>query len=298
MKSIGLFWSCALVLGITVSSIHAREGQKAEAISWCAGYTQAVACAEKEGKMLFLYFRGQADDAMVATFETDALGDPAVVAGLKRFVCVRVTLDDTIRVDGQSVKLIEHPAFDEMLDRPGVAIVDFAHRDAAYYGDVVSAFPLMSSHPYTPERMAAILDLPAGTMTQRTLVYAVRVHPEHPASTTGALHASLVTEAESHSQYQASIRRQGHHFWDMRFRRIGSMLPGITPKEVCAESWPGQRLLEAAIECVRCWRTSSGHWNAVRSSHPVWGYDMKRGANGTWYATGIFGDGRLLDGES
>jgi len=48
-------------------------------------------------------------------------------------------------------------------------------------------------------------------------------------------------------------------------------------------------LLAAAIECVRCWRLSSGHWGAVRESHPVYGYDMKRGDNGIWYATGIFG---------
>jgi hypothetical protein len=60
---------------------------------------------------------------------------------------------------------------------------------------------------------------------------------------------------------------------------------------VCAESWPGENLVEAAIECVRCWRLSSGHWEAVRTQHTVYGYDMKRGSNDVWYATGIFGRG-------
>jgi hypothetical protein len=27
----------------------------------------------------------------------------------------------------------------------------------------------------------------------------------------------------------------------------------------------------------------------VRSRHPLFGYDIKRGRNGIWYATGIFG---------
>jgi hypothetical protein len=27
----------------------------------------------------------------------------------------------------------------------------------------------------------------------------------------------------------------------------------------------------------------------VRSRHPLFGYDIKRGQNGIWYATGIFG---------
>ena len=63
-------------------------------------------------------------------------------------------------------------------------------------------------------------------------------------------------------------------------------------REVCAESWPGQRLVEAAEECVHSWRQSSGHWEAVSGQHVCFGYDMKLGASGVWYATGIFGDRR------
>jgi hypothetical protein len=63
----------------------------------------------------------------------------------------------------------------------------------------------------------------------------------------------------------------------------------MTASEVCAESWPGENLVEAAVECVRCWRLSQGHWSAVRAAHRLFGYDMKRGSNGIWYATGIFG---------
>ena len=132
--------------------------------------------------------------------------------------------------------------------------------------------------------------LPPGTLTQRTLIYAVRVHPEKPASTDGELDRNLLEEAEGHSQYQADIRRQGHHFWELRFPRIIGRLPGgLTAREVCAESWSGENLVEAAIECVRCWRLSDGHWSAVMAVNRCFGYDMKRGSNGVWYATGIFG---------
>lgn len=135
-----------------------------------------------------------------------------------------------------------------------------------------------------------MLDLPPGTLTQRTLIYAVRTHPERPESTDGQPDPYLFDEAESHSEYQARIRLQGHHAWESRFHRINARLPaGCLASEVCAESWPGQGLLESAIECVRCWRFSSGHWSAVRQRHQVYGYDMKRGDNGVWYATGIFG---------
>ena len=100
----------------------------------------------------------------------------------------------------------------------------------------------------------------------------------------------MLAEAESHSAYQAQIGVQGHHGWDYRFQRINSRLPGgCLSYEVCAESWPGQGLLHSAIECVRCWRLSSGHWRSVASPCQAYGYDIKRGRNGIWYATGIFG---------
>jgi hypothetical protein len=199
-------------------------------------------------------------------------------------------LEATITVDGKKVKFMEHPAFQEMLGRPGIAIVDFRSSDAELRGSVASAFPITETLWYTPERMTVILDLPPGTLTQRTLIYAVRIHPERPASTDSEPSGDLLSEAQSHSQYQADIRRQGHHAWESRFHRILSRLPGgLSPREVCAESWPGENLVEAAIECVRCWRLSDGHWNAVRASNRCFGYDMKRGANGVWYATGIFG---------
>ena len=64
----------------------------------------------------------------------------------------------------------------------------------------------------------------------------------------------------------------------------------LVSREVVAESWPGESLLDAAIECVRCWRTSAGHWEGVSAPHAEYAYDMKLGSNGVWYATGIFGD--------
>jgi hypothetical protein len=141
--------------------------------------------------------------------------------------------------------------------------------------------------------LRVLLELPIGSLTQRTLIYAVRLHPESPRSTDGHSHPLLFEEAEKHSSHQASIGVQGHHAWDQRFHRINARLPaGVIAQEVCAESWPGQDLFAAAVECVHSWRQSSGHWSAVSGRHAYFGCDMKRGANGIWYATGIFGRSR------
>ncbi|MCL2117132.1 MAG: hypothetical protein FWH27_01770 [Planctomycetaceae bacterium] len=193
----------------------------------------------------------------------------------------------------QEIMLIRHPAFYEMLNTPGVAIIDFQHKGTEYYGTIVSVFPFLKKKPYTVEQTRAMLTLPPGTVTQRSVIFAVRIHPEKPKSADGEVSPRLVEEARSASQHQADIRKQGHHNWDRRFQQINAYLPTeLWACEVCAESWPGQHLLESAIECVDCWRYSEGHWSAVSAEHPYYGYDMKLGANGIWYGTGVFGKWR------
>jgi hypothetical protein len=125
------------------------------------------------------------------------------------------------------------------------------------------------------------------------LMFAVRIHPEAPASTKGEKDAVLTAEAHSHSKYQADIGVQGHHHWENRFQRIlGRLTGGLVPTEVVAESWPNQTLVDSAVDCVHSWRQSPGHWSAVNARHPRFGYDMRLGSNGIWYATGIFGNRR------
>jgi len=203
------------------------------------------------------------------------------------------TFDLTFPKMEREIMLIRHPAFYEMLNTPGIAIIDYKHKGTEYYGKIVSVFPFLKKQPYTVEQTRVMLTLPPGTVTQRSVIFAVRIHPDHPKSTDGELNARLVEEARSASQYQADIRKQGHHNWERRFQKINTYLPTeLWACEVCAESWPGQHLLESAIECVDCWRFSEGHWSAVSAEHPYYGYDMKLGTNGVWYGTGVFGKWR------
>ncbi len=263
-------------------------GQKDTKISWETDYRHAMDVANQRQKMLLMIFSNP-NDPQSQRLESETLASAEVQPMLQDFVCLRLPLDAKVTLEGKEVVLLEHPALSEMLRRPGVAIADFVHADPKLHGRVVSVFPLTAGMFYGPAEMKVILDLPPGTLTQRTLIYAVRTHPERPASALGRPDERLLAEAENHSQYQADIRLQGHHGWGARFSRIAAMV-GCSSREVCAESWPGQNLLESAIECVRCWRLSSGHWSAVQAPTRAFGYDMKLGGNGVWYATGIFAE--------
>jgi hypothetical protein len=253
-------------------------------------YKKAMSEAAQSRKMLFVYFHEPGRTPARRAFEDKTLAELEIKEKLKRYVVVHLPTDARITVDGKSLELLAHPSFAEMLGRPGVAAIDLAHERADYYGHVVSTFPFSPGKYYRKEAMSIILDLPPGTLTQRTMIYAVRIHPERPASTQGQFSNVLADEAKSHAHYQASIQVQGHHSWDSRFHRINAKLSNeVLAQEVVAESWPNESLVEACVDCVDSWRQSPGHWGAVRGRHAMFGYDIKRGRNGIWYATGIFG---------
>ena len=182
--------------------------------------------------------------------------------------------------------LVGDPGLVEMRRGPGIFVVDYAHGE--FSGRIVSILPRNPGKYYrfSPSHIEALASLPAGTLTQRSLILAVRIHPENPQSTQGTCDPELCREAAAHSGHQASIRKQGHHNWQTRSQRIAGGRGGAS--EVCAESWENQDLLDSCVDCVASWRQSSGHWNAVRSPQAAYGYDIRRGSNGIWYATGIF----------
>lgn len=184
--------------------------------------------------------------------------------------------------------LVGDPALREMRRGPGVFVVD--HTPGAYAGRVVSILPRTAGkyYSFSPSHLDALAALPQGSLTQRSLILAVRIHPEHPQSTQGSFDPTLAEAATAHSEHQSRIGRQGHHGWQSRSQALSGRVGGGYPQEVCAESWENQDLLDSCVDCVASWRQSSGHWSAVRSLQSSYGYDIRRGPNGIWYATGIF----------
>ncbi len=291
MVAVGLF-----LLAATGARAQSSAGQSGDAeaapLVWHSDYGEAWNQAQAEHKMLLLRFVAGPQPSAAQRGLDDYLSEhPEVVHQMNDLVLLRLPINATVRTDGAPVRLLQHGAFEDMRGNEGLAIIDLAHENAEYYRHVVSAFPFATGKYYRfkPSYLPVILGLPEGTITQRTMVWAVRVHPEHPASTNGVSNTTLMVEATKQSQYQAQIRLQGHHRWETRFHRIRNLLGGkVTPVEVVAESWPNENLLDSCIDCVASWRQSEGHWNAVKQPQSIYGYDIKRGSNGIWYGTGIF----------
>ncbi len=257
--------------------------------TWHTDYDRAASLAIKEKKDLVIYFRE--DDRL-----DDALRDPKVKKRLQPYVCLQVPV--SYKYDGQ--RLVDHEALEEMMGKPGLAVVCYSDDQLPSYKMVISAHPFVRSRyrwvpDYGAREVSVILDLPAtATLTQRSMIYAIHVHPERPKSVHAHRHPAFMAHAERHSARQAALQRQHHADIIGTSNRlqneVGEALGGAS--EVVAESWGrvvgGENVLEAAFSCVDAWRQSPGHWGAVSRGHRYFGYDIAQGANGTWYATGIF----------
>jgi len=260
-------------------------------LHWNDNYTEAWEEAERSGKMMLVWFCGDQPNTGRDDLQKLIDRDANVQDQLGDYVLVKLSTDARLVTNSESIRILDHDSFTEMHGREGLAIIDLADPSAETHGHVVSAFPIMKSkyYQFRASYLPVILDLPRGSITERTMIWAVRVHPERPASTDGDKSHTLADEARSHSRHQARILVQGHHQWESRFHRIIRRLGGRgAPTEVVAESWPNQNMIDSCIDCVDSWRQSSGHWNAVAGEHSIFAYDIRRGSNGIWYGTGLF----------
>ena len=254
-------------------------------------YSEAYRLAESQSKMLLVACFEDPQGDQARTWRS-WLQDKDVAARLAKSYVVAILRTSASVPDGkgEQVAILQHPAFRHLHGREGIAMIDLVDSKSPGFRQVVFLYPFHGrKYHLTLPKLRAALQLSVGTLTQRMLIFAVRVHPERPRSTDSRTHPILMRATEKHSTYQARIQLQGHHFWESRFHQLNAALGGgLTVTEVCAESWPGETLVEAAHECVHSWRQSPGHWSAVSAPNRFYGYDMKRGANGIWYGTGIF----------
>jgi hypothetical protein len=247
-------------------------------------YTAATEAARQSQAMLLVSVEprdGDPTDTAGQRLEQPDLQQRFATSGTPWVFC-------RLGMNGAGAGLAADPGLAEMRGGAGVFVVDYAHPEMN--GRIVSILPRNPGkyYSFSPSHIDELASLPPGSLTQRSLILAVRIHPENPQSTQGECDPVLCSEAAAHSGHQASIRKQGHHNWQNRSQRIVGNTGGGSASEVCAESWENQDLIDSCVDCVASWRQSPGHWNAVRSPQSAYGYDIRRGSNGIWYATGIF----------
>jgi hypothetical protein len=260
------------------------------ALEWHTSYSAAFKQATAEKKQLFLFFRDEKNPRLADLYEKEVLGSQDLAEPLAEVVRVVLPLDAKrpFRIpENPDQTLMSHSSFQYMYDRQGIAVIDLTDSDSELHGHVVSAHPFSSGKHYTVRSTKIVLGLPAGTVTQRALIYAVRLHPAAPSSTVdGKCHDYLCKQARSSSKLMAAYESVGHHDWGTRYGAIASNT-GKSAQEVAAMGG-NVPLVDAAVIVVDQWYGSPAHWSIMSAPASIFGYDLVRAPSGNWYGTGIF----------
>jgi hypothetical protein len=270
-------------------------------LHWETDYEKAVTKAKQSSQCLLIYLSadsiadvpGKLADVPVIPgcreFSTVILDDDSVREGHSKYVALKLPMNATVTdEEGTEQSIHSLPGFEHMLGLPGLVVIDFAQHDKPYYGEVVGILPFLRGVCPTAKQVTTFLNLPPGTLTQRTLTYAVRIHPDRPLSGDGEPLDIVMQETAAHAQYQAERNVLTHQNFSARSSRVKAVLGSGSPSEICAQCRSGESLFEAALSAMRMWRNSGGHWSIAKRSQTYYGYDMARSKNGTWYAVGFF----------
>ena len=160
--------------------IEAEETTKL--VVWQTGYREALSKAKADKTMALLWFCDPRESEENEKFALAVLNHPEVQKRLAGVALVKLPLDAAIAGNRQtdpSILLLDHAAFAEMLHKPGLAMVDMRDETSPHFHHVVSVYPFVRQ-PISREGLIAMLDLSSGALTQRTLIWAVRTHPENP----------------------------------------------------------------------------------------------------------------------
>ena len=275
--------------------------KQTESLRWETDYRYARRKAEDLARYLLIYLyadsdqnlpRASADLPIVSActeFGTLVLEDDSVRSGLDKYVLLKMPMDAKVtNANGETTSIYSLPGFEHMLEQPGLVVIDFSSRNMPFFGEVVGILPFMHGESPTAKQTEVFLNLPPGTLTQRTLTYAVRIHPDHPLSSNGEPLPIVVWETTAHALYQAERGIITHQNYGARSARVREILGGGSPAEICAMSQSGISLFEGAMSCMRLWRYSSAHWSIARKEHTYYGYDMALGKSGAWHGVGFF----------
>lgn len=261
-------------------------------LPWHTDYSAAYRQAKDEHKQLLMFFRDEKDLLTAGKLEQEVLAKPELKEPLEHFV--RVVLPTSTvapaakdaKPEDKPVRLLDYSAFTHMQKEAGLAILDLVDEKDHLFGKVVSAHPFSSNTLNNLGTVRIVLELPRGTITQRTLTYVLRTHPEQPASVWGKGDLILFEQCRIAAQLMANYNSVGHHDWGNRSAFVGGQF-GVSPMEV-ASIGGGATLFEAAQSAVNVWRGSGVHWGMMITPNRFFGYDMVQAPNGTWYANGIF----------
>lgn len=254
---------------------------------WHSDYYEAQVAAEKRYQNLLINITDNSNESQQLSCYLHTFG---LAKCLRFYTLLECPTSATIYYEESEHKLLDEYFAKYLYGQPGIIIINYSNPEDNTYNYSISAIP--AKYLDTRAKIIELLQLPEGSITQRTMIWALRTHPARPQSANGPQNNYLRTETTTAAQHEANLDLQGHHNWEPRFARISNNIPGLA-KEIVSETWPQTtRLVPAAKDLVRSWYEADrhqpvGHWGVAMRPTSAYSYDMAQGKSGKWYSSGI-----------
>ena len=249
---------------------------------YLAGYEQAL----DERKLLMMVFRDSATSDSVSDF-VNRLAVPSLERKLGDVARVILPVEVVTPGSDDGQPLLAHRSFRHLGVRPGVVIVDFRDKTSKLYGRVISAMRQPPAGQYSPDSFETLLELPSGTIQQRSLLQAVRTSAADRNFSTSRLSGSLNELANRNARYMAHFGQQGT--FDNENRRtqiVEEFGTAATSTELVWASSQKMSLHEAARQAVESWTLNPADYFQMTQTSTDYGIDLiQEPTTGLWYAT-------------
>jgi len=258
---------------------------------WHQDYLAAYQQAIQDKQMLVMLFHDASNPDLSET-RTSGFGAEDLQPLLDKHVRVSLPINfvaPSTEPNVPATRLLEHRSFRHLRGQAGVAIVDLTDAQGPNFGRVVSALPLPSDGRFSPEVLETLLQLPNGSIGQRSILLAVRTGVTGDNFTSGEAHSQLHQLANRNARLMAQAEQAGSYDQASRVTAIReSFGDGIQIGELLFATDGPTTVQEAAIQAVTKWMQSPEDRRVLTGSSFAYGIELFQSPTSQrWFATCI-----------
>ncbi len=267
-----------------------------DSLKWHSDYIAAYVEASQKKRYLLMLFR----DAIAGGEPLASIDDvfaPSMRPILEQFSRVELPLNAVMPIladkNNDSQKkglpnlLLKHRSFRHLGTQPGIAVVDLTNRSSPNYARVVTVLPLPESGQFQNGSLTLALNLPKGTISQRTLLFAIRSTVPDSSLSMREFNSTLVELAHRNSRYMSSAGQTGSFDQETRQQRIEQEFgPQAELKQLVFATDSEATIHEAALQAVTKWIETSESFDVLDAPATEMGMDMFQNfESGRWFVT-------------
>ena len=263
-------------------------------LNWHEDYVSAYAEASQQKSFLLMLFRNPAERDQLEAADSP-LGDPQLRPILEQFsrvelpvnAAIPATQGDASQDDTIPSLLLQHRSFRHLHSRAGLAIVDLTDPESSNHARVVSVLPLPEEGRFDVNNLELLLTLPHGSISQRTLLFAVRRTVPDSSLSMREFAPTLTQFARRNCRYMAHREQSVPFEQDVRREAVASEFgPQAELRELVFATDTATTIHDAALQAVNEWMAAADSLETLTAPADAMGMELFQSPEtGRWYAT-------------